>query len=322
MPNWFSQPNWFYQQTSSFAPHWLTALTNKIDKIQPWNLNLIVQNESTISLPRSSDSPGCTLGDSTKGKMELSQKARVRKAKWNTYQRVPRLCNSRSQPWKGVCRPQSQNQMPTIHGGTSGFSFFQQKSLHNTDHQQSTFHMQSTGCRKCTYMHTHTLRSSTSTKDFPLDNSEEGFSLAWQKNTVFLGIKEPSKGNSDLNQSSENRMSCWGKTIFRYSVIYFPWSFIYTLHFKREILKYYCFETNKYTFQCITSISYLLGSLHKKGGIKFSIYGDRELHKGWVICPGLQVNQWQGQNKVSWLRGTCCQHKAMPPSSCAPWSQA
>lgn len=63
----------------------------------------------------------------------------------------------------------------------------------------------------------HTLRSSTSTKDFLQDNSEETMQVF-----LLLGIKEPSKENSDLNQSSENRMSCWEKTIFRYSVIYFP----------------------------------------------------------------------------------------------------
>lgn len=112
--------NWFYQQT----PHQFLCISlingsYKIDKIQPWNPNSVVKNESTISLPSGSDSPGCTLGDSTKDKLELSQKARVRKAKWNMYQRIPRICSSRSQPRKGVCRPQSQNQMPITHGGTS-----------------------------------------------------------------------------------------------------------------------------------------------------------------------------------------------------------
>jgi len=44
--------------------------------------------------------------------------------------------------------------------------------------------------------------------------SQAGFSLAWkEKKTVFCGIKQPSQGTADLNQSSENRISCRGQAI-------------------------------------------------------------------------------------------------------------
>lgn len=163
----------------------------------------------------------------------------------------------------------------------------------------------------------HTLRSSTSTKDFLLDNSEETMQVF-----LLLGIKEPSKENSDLNQSSENRMSCWEKTIFRYSVIYFPWSFIYTLHFKRETLKHYFFETNEYTFQtCITSISYLLASLLKRGRIKFSIYGDR------VTQRLSDLPRVTGESVVGTEQGALTQRHLLSAQGnatqlFAPWSQA
>lgn len=292
-----------------------------MDKIQPWNPSLMVQNESMIPLPRGSDS--------TKDKMELFQKACVRKTKWNVCHRIPRVRSSRSQPRKGVRRPQSQNQMPTTWGYKWLLSLPAEVSAEyrptncSSATPNSTLRWQSTGCMKCTHMHKHTLRSSTSTKDFPLDNFEEAMQvfLLLGKRRILCSLVLKSHLRETLTWTRVLRTGCHAGE--RYSVIYFPWSFTYTLDFKREILKHYCFEINEYTFQtCITSISYLLASLHKREGIKFSIYGDRELHKGWVICQGLQVNRCSGQNKVPWLRGTCCQHKAMPPSSCAPWSQA
>lgn len=32
-------------------------------------------------------------------------------------------------------------------------------------------------------------------------------------------------------------------------------------------------------------------------GLTF-LFKETEQRKHWVICPGLQVNQWQGQNQV------------------------
>lgn len=122
----------------------------------------------------------------------------------------------------------------------------------------------------------HTLRSSTSTKDFPLDNFEEAMQvfLLLGKRRILCSLVLKSHLRETLTWIRVLRTRCHAAE--RYSVIYFPWSFMYTLDFKREILKHYCFETNEYTFQtCITSISYLLASLHKREGIKFSIYGDR-----------------------------------------------
>lgn len=175
------------------------------------------------------------------------------------------------------------------------------------------------------HIHAHVLRSSTSTKDFPLDNFKEAMQvfLLLSKRRILCSLVLKSHQREILTWTRVLRTGCHaGERPFLGTVSFTSPEVLYTLFTSRNFEALLFWDQWLHFSDMYYNISYLLASLLKRGRIKFSIRGDRELHKGWVTCPGLQVNQWQGQNKVPWLRGTCCQHKAMPPSSCTPWSHA
>lgn len=147
---------------------------------------------------------------------------------------------------------------------------------------------------------TRTHRPGTSTKDSPLDSSEEAeqvFLFCGKRGALCSSVKKSHFHELPI-RCRASRAGFHAGTGHLNRVISSPCSFTYVPYSSGKLPKHYCPEINECTlYSCITSISYLLLGLHKGEGLTF-LFMETEQCKHWLICPKLQVNQWQRQNQV------------------------